>query len=97
LKYLAAVFLALAEADAGQYDRARELYAEAARTRPSGHAVLIGMSELAYRTGRPADAARVARELLQRVDNRDPWWRYVQGTAWHGDALSRSLIQRVRE
>jgi tetratricopeptide (TPR) repeat protein len=95
VKYLAAVFLALVEVDAAQYERARELYAEAASTAPWRHAVLLGMSELAYRTGRPADAADLVRELLRGDDQYDPWWHYIQGTAWHRDALHRSLVERV--
>jgi tetratricopeptide (TPR) repeat protein len=95
LKYLAAVFLALVEAEAAEYGRARELYAEAASTTPWRHAVLLGMSELAYRRGRPADAADLARELLRGDDEYDPWWHYIQGTAWHRDALHRSLVERV--
>lgn len=95
VKYLAAVFLALVEADAAQYERARELYAEAAGTLPWRHAVLLGASELAYRTGRPADAADLLRELLRGDDEYDPWWHYIQGTAWHRETLHRSLAERV--
>jgi tetratricopeptide (TPR) repeat protein len=52
-------------------------------------------SELAYQTGRPADAADLVRELLRGDDEYDPWWHYIQGTAWHRDALHRSLVERV--
>jgi len=95
VKYLAAVFLALVEVDAARYERARELYAEAS-TAPWRHAALLGSSELAYRAGRPADAAGLVRDLLREDHDYDPWWHYIQGTAWHRDGLLHSLVERVR-
>ena len=71
-KYLSAVFLAMLEVDRQHFERANELYTEAVRMYPLGQTAVIGLSELAYRRGRPSEAASVITWLLEQDTKRRP-------------------------
>ena len=96
LKYLSAVFLAMLEVDRQHFERAHELYNEAVRMYPLGQTAVIGLSELAYRRGRPSEAASVITWLLEQTRKDDPWWSYLLGEAWHFEARLDALRARVR-
>jgi tetratricopeptide (TPR) repeat protein len=83
LKYLSAVFLAMAESEQQHFDRAQELYSEAIRLYPASQAAAIGLSALAYRRGQPAEAATVMTGVLKGLAKNDPWWYYLLGEGWH--------------
>jgi predicted Zn-dependent protease len=96
LTYLADVFLGMIETARGRYPRAAELYGQALQIYPAAQTALIGMSELAYLDGRPADAASAITKVLEQPNKEDPWWQYLFGEWWHFDGRLMALRKRVQ-
>ena len=97
VRYLASVFLGLAETRRARYARASELFDEALRIHPGGQAVAIGLSQLAYLTGRGIEAGAIVGKMLEKTGAEDPWWFYQLGDWWHFEARVAAIRARVRQ
>jgi tetratricopeptide (TPR) repeat protein len=96
VSYLAAVFLGMVERARGEFAKAAALYGEALRIHPGGQTASLGLSEVAYLTGRAGDAAAMVATLLARPIEDEPWWGYIMGDWWHFEArlvAIRAMVQ----
>jgi hypothetical protein len=96
-RYLALVFLASVKEDLAQRGDAALLYKEAARLRPEGQTVFVGLAALYIADGQPAEAARSAEYLFAPRTREEPWWWYLQGESWHLEPRLERLRERVQK
>lgn len=97
VQYLAWMFLGMVEVDRGNLESAEKSYGEALRLFPRAQAIRVAMSELAYLSGRDAEAAAQVVSMLQSSARDDPWWTYLLGDAWHFEArLADMRAQALR-
>jgi tetratricopeptide (TPR) repeat protein len=86
IRYLAWTFMGQVEVERGNLEAAERCYTEAERLLPAGQVARVARSELAYSSGRGADAAAQMTATLQQAGKDDPWWLYLLGDWWHFEA-----------
>ncbi len=96
LKYLGLVCLAAVYEDLSKKGEAASMYAEAARLRPRGQVVFLGMAELYVANGQPDEGAKAADRMFAVSAPDEPWWEYLQGESWHLEPRLERLRERVR-
>lgn len=100
LLYYGSLFLAAVEENLEHGDVARALYLQAAALFPRAQSPLLGLSELARRSGR-RDEALGEMEKVYRLESNprldsDPWWIYNRAQGRHAEMLIDALQKPFR-
>jgi len=96
--YYAELFLGAEEAALGNREAARIAYERAAALFPQAQSPLLGLSEIARRSGDRNGALRAIGRLFalpgdERDEHDDPWWWYHTAQARDADDLLEAMWQ----
>ena len=99
LRYFADLFAAAEYESLGRLEDARRAYERCASLAPTAQSPLIGLSEVARRSGDRTAALQAMQRLATLSDGPDridPWWDYLRSHAWNADQLLEEVRSSLR-